>query len=254
MLSRYLFRELITRWLSHATSVKRVVRAIEKRPQLLFLIRLAPYPYNVMNCLLGASPTLTLRTYLVCTALSLFKVIIHTTLGSSIHSFARYHVQPKSPQDTASDGAPGLSQSDGDVGTDEENRFGLYAKIAGVILAIGVFIYISVVARKAINEELGDDDDLPTHTDEEAVSFLSPSGMARQSEDDRDPYVNSRAGDPMSEFPFHTPITPTSAADAAVPRMRPSPTGVSRIGGDGIRNGAIRDVRRQPREEGSVLH
>ena len=90
MLSRSLFRGLITRWLSNATSVKRVVRAIEKRPQLLFLIRLAPYPYNVMNCLLGASPTLTLRTYLVCTALSLFKVIIHTTLGSSIHSFARY--------------------------------------------------------------------------------------------------------------------------------------------------------------------
>jgi hypothetical protein len=256
MLSRYLFREVITRWLSNATSVKRVVRAIEKRPQLLFLIRLAPYPYNVMNCLLGASPTLTLRTYLVCTALSLFKVIIHTTLGSSIHSFARYHVQPKSPQDIASDGGPGLSQtqSDGDLGTEEENRLGLYAKIAGVILAIGVFIYISVVARKAINEELGDDDDLPTHTDEEAVSFLSPSGMARQSEDDRDSYVNSRAGDPMSEAPFLMPITPTSAADAAVPRMRPLPTGVSRIGGGGVKNGAIRDVRRQPREEGNVLH
>jgi hypothetical protein len=254
MLSRYLFRDLITRWLSNATSVKRVVRAIEKRPQLLFLIRLAPYPYNVMNCLLGASPTLTLRTYLVCTALSLFKVIIHTALGSSIHSFARYHVQPKSPQDTAPDGRPGLSQSDGEADPEEENPLSFYAKIAGIILAVGVFIYISVVARKAINEELGDDDDLPSHTDEEAVSFLSPSGMSRQSEDERDPYVNSRAGDPMSEASFHTPITPTSAADAAVARTRPLPPGVSRIGGDGIRNGAIRDVRRQPSEEGSVLH
>ena len=254
LLSRSLFRGLITRWLSNATSVKRVVRAIEKRPQLLFLIRLAPYPYNVMNCLLGASPTLTLRTYLVCTALSLFKVIIHTTLGASIHSFARYHVPPKSPQDIASDGEPSLSQSDGDGGTEEENRFGLYAKIAGVTLAIGVFIYISVVARKAINDELGDDDDLPTHTDEEAVSFLSPNGMARQSEDEREPYVNWRAGDPMSEASFHTPITPTSAADAAVPRIRTSPTGISRIGGDGVKNGTIRDVRRQPREESNVLH
>src|SRR5258707_11183981 len=121
MFSRYLFRGLITRWLSSATSVKRVVRAIEKRPQLLFLIRLAPYPYNVMNCLLGASPTLTLRTYLVCTALSLFKVIIHTTLGSSIHSFARYHVQSEPPQDSITDGEPGLSQSDGDVSPEEEN-------------------------------------------------------------------------------------------------------------------------------------
>jgi hypothetical protein len=254
MLSRYLFRGLITRWLSNATSVKRVVRAIEKRPQLLFLIRLAPYPYNVMNCLLGASPTLTLRTYLVCTALSLFKVIIHTTLGSSIHSFARYHVQPD--HDTVPNGEQDLSQSDGDAGTEEENPIGFYAKIAGVILAVGVFIYISVVARKAINDELGDDDELPTHTDEEAVSFLSPGGIARQSEDELDLYVNARMGEPMSETPFYAPITPNSAAAAAAPRTRPSPptTRVSRIGGDGGRNGAKRDVRRQPREEGSVLH
>ena len=261
MLSRYLFRGLITRWLSSATSVKRVVRAIEKRPQLLFLIRLAPYPYNVMNCLLGASPTLTLRTYLVCTALSLFKVIIHTTLGSSIHSFARYHVS----HEIASDGEQGSShQSDGDAGAGEENPFDFYVKIAGVTLALGVFVYISVVARKAINDELGDDDDddygLPTHTDEEAVSFLSPGGIARHSEDEREPYVNARMGEPMSEAPFYTPITPTSTtsadAAAAAPRVRPPTPGHSRIGGeDGGRNGTIRgDVRRhQPREERSAL-
>ena len=257
MLSRYLFREWITRWLSNATSVKRVVRAIEKRPQLLFLIRLAPYPYNVMNCLLGASPTLTLRTYLVCTALSLFKVIIHTTLGSSIHSFARYHAQSNPSQDTDPNGVQDLFLSDGDAGAEEEeNLFGFYAKITGVILAIGVFIYISVVARKAINDELDDDDELPFHTDEEAVSFLSPGGIARQSEDERDPYVNSRMGEPMSETLFHAPITSNSAdadASAPVPRMRPSTPRGSRIGVDGGRNGATRDVRRYPREEGSVL-
>ncbi len=257
MFSRYLFRGLITRWLSNATSVKRVVRAIEKRPQLLFLIRLAPYPYNVMNCLLGASPTLTLRTYLVCTALSLFKVIIHTTLGSSIHSFARYHAHSNSSHDTVPNGAQDLYLMDGDASAEEENSFGFYAKIAGVSLAIGVFIYISVVARKAINYELDDDDELPFHTDEEAVSFLSPGGIARQSEDERDPYVNARMGEPMSETLFHAPITPTSAdADAAavVPRIRPSTPRGSRIGVDGSRNGATRDVRRHPREEGSVLH
>ena len=260
MLSRFLFRGLITRWLSNATSVKRVVRAIEKRPQLLFLIRLAPYPYNVMNCLLGASPTLTLRTYLVCTALSLFKVIIHTTLGSSIHSFARYHAQSNASHDTVPNGGQDLSLSDGDAGAEEENPLGFYAKITGVILAVGVFIYISVVARKAINDELDDDgDELPFHTDEEAVSFLSPGGIARQSEDERDPYVNVRMGEPMTETLFYAPITPTSAdadadAAAAVPRMRPSTPRGSRIGVDGGRNGATRDVRRHPREEGSVLY
>lgn len=220
VLSRYLFRELITRWLSNATSVKRVVRAIEKRPQLLFLIRLAPYPYNVMNCLLGASPTLTLRTYLLCTALSLFKVIIHTALGSSIHSFARYHVQP--PQDATADGEPGLSPSDGDASPEEEdNPVGLYAQIAGIVLAVGVFVYISVVARKAINDELSGDDgeDMPAHTDEEALSFLSPGGMARQSaeeddDDDDDDDEEERSlrrggGNPMSEAPFRAPVPRT---------------------------------------------
>ena len=265
VLSRYLFRGLITRWLSSATSVKRVARAIEKRPQLLFLIRLAPYPYNVMNCLLGASPTLTLRTYFVCTALSLFKVIIHAALGSSVHSFARYHVQPKPSQDdNASDGGHDVSQSDGDASAEGENPIGFYVQIVGVTLALGVFIYISVVARRAINDELDDEDEdyygLPTHTDEETESFLSPGGIARHSEDERDPYVNARTREPMSETPFYTPITSTSAEDdaaaaatAAVPRIRPSPPGQSRIGGAGGRNGAIRDARRQPREESDAL-
>ncbi|KAI9466766.1 hypothetical protein BJY52DRAFT_18689 [Lactarius psammicola] len=257
VLSRYLFRELITRWLSNATSVKRVVRAIEKRPQLLFLIRLAPYPYNVMNCLLGASPTLTLRTYLLCTALSLFKVIIHTTLGSSIHSFARYHVQP--PQDAITDGEPGPSQSEGDASPEEENPVGLYVKVAGIVLAIGVFIYISVVARKAINDELSGDEgeEMPAHTDEEALSFLSPGGLARQSAEDEDEDEDGRlgggGGDPMSEAPFRAPVPPSSAAPRRPFLARghtPTPNpGVTRIGGDTGGNGAIRDVRRQLGEE-----
>jgi len=219
---------------------------------LLFLIRLAPYPYNVMNCLLGASPTLTLRTYLVCTALSLFKVIIHTTLGSSIHSFARYHAQPKPPpQDAITDGKPGLSPSDGDASLEEENPMGLYAKVAGIVLAVGVFVYISVVARKAISDELSGDEgeELPAHTDEEALSFLSPAGTARQSaEEDED------ERDPMSEAPFHAPVPPSSAAPRRPFLARghlPTPDpGVTRIGGcDAAGNGAIRDVRRQPGEE-----
>ncbi|KAI0269234.1 hypothetical protein BC834DRAFT_619498 [Gloeopeniophorella convolvens] len=256
LLSRYLYRETITRWLSNATSVKRVVRAIEKRPKLLFLIRLAPYPYNVMNCLLGASPTLTLRTYITCTALSLFKVIIHTTIGSSIHSFARYHVQPKDPQGTTPDGEPGAPQSGGDANTEEENSASLYVKIGGVILAIGVFVYISFVARKAVNEELGDEEDLPVHTDEEAQSFLSPNGAERQSEDEREEYAVPRGRDSMSEAPFHEPITPASAA-ATLSHARPlSPIGVARSAtDDSAGTGAVRESRvKELEEENTGLH
>lgn len=158
-ISRAFFRQQISRWLSCAVTIKRVVRVVEKRPQLLFLIRLAPYPYNVMNCLLAAAPSLTFRTYFMCTALSLFKLIIHTTIGASIHSFAEYHVKP---------GAH-----------DNNNNLGRYSSIAGIALCVGVFIYISVITRRAVNEELADDDLVADG--EERIAFLS--GAAASTDD-----------------------------------------------------------------------
>ncbi|KAJ7507584.1 hypothetical protein B0H11DRAFT_2271238 [Mycena galericulata] len=154
LLSRTLLRACITRWLESACTIKRVVRAVEKRPQLLFLVRLAPYPYNVMNCLLAASPTLTLRTYTVCTAASLFKVIIHTSLGASIHSFKEFNT---------------MAPAEG-----EEPQEGLVARlwtIGGVVLCIAIFIYLSVVARRAVNEEL--EDEAEGASVEETAAFLS---------------------------------------------------------------------------------
>jgi len=133
------------------------VCAIEKRPKLLFLIRLAPYPYNVMNCLLAASSTLTLKTYTVCTALSLFKVIIHTSLGASIHSFKDYHVNRP---DNATELIP-----------EEEDGASTVARmwtIIGVTLCLAIFVYLAYVARKAIDHELDDE----TAEDEERLAFL----------------------------------------------------------------------------------
>ncbi|KAI0316996.1 hypothetical protein OF83DRAFT_1083905 [Amylostereum chailletii] len=208
VLSRYLFHDSISRWLSSAKSIKRVVRAIEKRPKLLFLIRLAPYPYNVMNCLLAASPTLTLRTYVLCTALSLFKVIIHTTLGSSIHSFARYHVaRPEKDKgtDSPADGSP---DSPADAPAEEgESPIGMVWTIVGIVLCVGIIAYLSYVTRKAVDTELGDDEDgdLPTHTDEETAAFL-----VRQSGEDED---EDEERVPMSETPFRT-VTPATRADS----------------------------------------
>jgi len=153
LLSRTFFRPQIQRWLSCTITVQRVVRAIEKRPRLLFLIRLAPYPYNVMNCLLAASPSLTFRTYTICTALSLFKLIIHTSIGSSIHSFADYHVVKP-----------------GGVQEQEENSLARYSTIAGISLCVAIFLYISYITRRAVNDEL--EDDAPADS-EERVAFLS---------------------------------------------------------------------------------
>ncbi|KAG6378438.1 hypothetical protein JVT61DRAFT_12693 [Boletus reticuloceps] len=86
-LSRAFLRENVARWLQSTRGLCRAVRAIERRPQLLFLVRLAPYPYNVMNVLLSAT-TLSMETYVMCTGLSLFKVIVHTSIGAGIRSFS----------------------------------------------------------------------------------------------------------------------------------------------------------------------
>lgn len=152
-ISRALFRASITRWLASYTGIKRVVRAIDRRPKLLFLIRLAPYPYNVMNCLLAAAPTLTLHTYTICTALSLFKVIIHTSLGASIHSFKDYH--------------RGSSGSDASQDTAARVLTGV-----GILLCVLIFIYLSIVARRAVDDELGEEEGRGDN--EETMAFLSP--------------------------------------------------------------------------------
>ena len=153
--SRTFFRAHISRWLSCTVWIKRVVRAIENNPKLLFLIRLAPYPYNVMNCLLAASPSLTLRTYMLCTAMSLPKLIIHTSIGSSIHSFAEYHV--KRPESESDEGSA-LSQ---------------YSTIAGIALCLAIFVYLSYITRKAVDEELQEEDAMEAAYAEERVAFLA---------------------------------------------------------------------------------
>jgi len=175
LVSRTLIRDSISQWLASTASIKRVVRAIEKRPKLLFLIRLAPYPYNVMNCLLAASPTLTLKTYTVCTALSLFKVIIHTSVGASIHSFKDYSGGSKD-------------------GQSEDGSADMVARtwtVIGIILCVAILVYLSVVARRAVDDEL-EDEPISARDSQERVAFLSPG------ESD----LEANASRSMAESPF----------------------------------------------------
>lgn len=209
-LSRTFFRASISRWLSCTVTIKRVVRAIENNPKLLFLIRLAPYPYNVMNCLLAASPSLTLRTYTMCTALSLPKLIIHTSIGSSIRSFASYHVaRPEgSPAHDADDGAA-LSH---------------YSTAAGIVLCLAIFVYLSYITRKAVDEELQDEDALDARYAEERVAFLA-------AEDDSNLDIEH-----MAEAPARAPVTirpQPVRADAATPTAD-RPAGGTDISGSNV--------------------
>lgn len=134
--------------MAHSRGLQRVVRAISRKPSLLFLVRLAPYPYNVLNALLAGCPRLSLRTYTVCTALSLLKVIIHTSVGAGIKSFAEYHASPKS----------GNSNSEMDEEEAHRTFLGRVWSVSGIVLCLGLAIYLSIIARRAVDEELEDDD------------------------------------------------------------------------------------------------
>ncbi|KAG2158837.1 uncharacterized protein EDB93DRAFT_1116580 [Suillus bovinus] len=149
-LSRTFLREPIGRWLSSTRTLCRAVRAVERKPQLLFLVRLAPYPYNVLNALLAATPTLTMRTYVICTALSLFKVIIHTSIGAGIRSFG--------------------AKKESDVQEEEDDTWSKVWTIGGILMCVALFIYISLLARRAVDDEL--DDEIPRSVSEERVAFL----------------------------------------------------------------------------------
>jgi len=141
LVSRHYLRSCMSRLLSHTTSLKRVVRAIERRPRLLLLIRVAPYPYNLMNVLLAASHTLSFSTYFWCTALSLFKVVIHTSIGSGIHDFAGHHLS-------------------GQAGEEDGDRLRKTWTVVGIGLCIGILVYLTIVARRAVEEELEGDNGL----------------------------------------------------------------------------------------------
>ena len=114
----------------------------------------------MMNALLAGSPTLTLSTYTTCTALSLFKVIIHTSIGSGIHSFASYHDSKDKNLDDKDH-------------QDEDGQLGRISKIVGIVLVVCITIYLGYVARKAVNEELEDEPGDRAEGDEESQAMLS---------------------------------------------------------------------------------
>ncbi|CAO1636911.1 unnamed protein product [Sympodiomycopsis kandeliae] len=151
LLSKSLLRGWMTNLLSKSGGLKKVVRAIEKRPKLLFLIRLAPYPYNLMNTLLASSPTLTFKTYVTCTALALPKLLVHCGLGTSIKNFAAYHGAGGNKE--GSDGTPGGKAPSSHTAETVKRAAGFI----GVGLCIGIFLYLFSVARKAVDEELDDE-------------------------------------------------------------------------------------------------
>ncbi|KAG9017246.1 hypothetical protein FRB90_001264 [Tulasnella sp. 427] len=220
VLSRTYLRSHLAEMIASApVSIKRAIRAVEKQPKLLFLIRLSPYPYNLMNALLATS-RISFSTYTWCTALSLFKVIVHTTIGASIHKFSDYHTHSHSGTNDGDTTESGNDEGDGD---DWNKIFTIF----GVVLCVVVLVYLSWVARRAVDDaddDFSDGSHLPYHRqsasrgrgrvaraadedDGEAVAFLSP--MAQ--DDSRRPSFDFArlTGGPEANVMMESPFRPT---------------------------------------------
>lgn len=198
VLSRTWLRPWMVRLLMHAGPLKRVVRAIERQPRLLFLVRLAPYPYNLLNTLLASSHVLTLRTYLVCTAMALPKLLVHTNLGASIQNFATYQASSTHNDSSRADQLRQLAGG------------------AGLVLCVALLLYLYSVARDAVDSLDDESDDILDDDVDSAPlrhSACSPLGSAPLR---RGTPLEAR-GEPWlwreSPLPGEAPLLPGAVAD-----------------------------------------
>ncbi|RIB11696.1 snare associated Golgi protein [Gigaspora rosea] len=147
-LSRKWFKKPVRKWLNRNKSMSAVVRAVEKKGfKLLFLIRIAPYPYNILNMLLSATH-LSLSTFTAATALSLFKLMIHVWIGSKMSSFSAFtsHVGIISSEIDNSI-KPSLSKNNHFT-----KSFNFIVMLCSIAIGICIIIYVWILAKKAIKE------------------------------------------------------------------------------------------------------
>ncbi|KAF9961180.1 hypothetical protein BGZ72_004510 [Mortierella alpina] len=152
-LCRRWFKVQVRAMMAKKQSLKSVVKAVEKRGfKLMILIRLAPYPFNVMNALLSATH-IPLSTFTLATALSLTKLALHVYIGSTLSSLAG---PPTIPPPT-DDGSTGEGGTDGQLPiTDTHGRnLKIFVMIISMILGIAVGAYVWMVAKREIDASEG---------------------------------------------------------------------------------------------------
>jgi hypothetical protein len=133
-----------------------------------------------------SSPLLSWQTYTACTALSLFKLIIHTSIGSTIHSFSRHYLAPPDGAAPGGNGttpggngtAPGTPGAPAPPADDGQSTLGTVSTVVGIVLCVAIFVYLSFVARRAVDDELGAEHAADADADDERVPFIAADGGA----------------------------------------------------------------------------
>ena len=242
-LSRSYMRAWMVHLLNQSGGLRKVVQAIERRPQLLFFVRLAPYPYNLLNTLLASSPSLSLRTFSLCTALALFKLFVHTGLGASIKNFAAFHGAagdeplPESDEERATTvhtySSDGLAAAHAAAASPQALWIKQAGGLLGGLLCVGIFFYIYCTTRRAVSELGEDQEEADVSTEEDELDALYPlsdeeqdgvEGFVDQEEFlDEKPQVGTHSYPPPStRLPIWT-SPKTGAPPAGPPSMEEVP-------------------------------
>ncbi|KAI8988037.1 snare associated Golgi protein-domain-containing protein, partial [Mycotypha africana] len=155
LLSRTFFKHRVTRTLSQYPNLEAAVKAAEKKGFKLFLlIRLSPYPFNLLNVLFAATH-LPLSYFAAGTAISLLKIALHVYVGATLTSFVKH-----------------VLGNDEDARTEGEIRAEKIKYIfvgLSALLGMGVMIYLYQVVKVAVAETVKLDS---AASNEEELSFL----------------------------------------------------------------------------------
>ncbi|KAI8878168.1 hypothetical protein K501DRAFT_259041 [Backusella circina FSU 941] len=159
-LCRKLVKERVSHMLSKYPNLEAVVKAVEKKGFKLFLlIRLSPYPFNLLN-IFFATTDMSLFQFAAGTALSLLKIALHIYIGANLTSFAKMVLGDEEE----------LSEKEQHV---QNVRY--FSMALGFALTFGVMAYIYHIAKKVVKEV-----SLEEENNDESLAFL---GETRDEED-----------------------------------------------------------------------
>ncbi|KAF9946433.1 hypothetical protein BGZ65_009713 [Modicella reniformis] len=150
-LCRRWFKVQVRALMAKKPSMKSVVKAVENRGfKLMLLIRLAPYPFNIINALLSATH-IPLSTFALATAISLTKLALHVYIGSTLSSLA---VLPPPIEDP--EGHPGTALPADPTDSNGHGRsLKIVAMVISMTLGIAVGAYVWMVAKREIEASEG---------------------------------------------------------------------------------------------------
>ncbi|KAI8997017.1 snare associated Golgi protein-domain-containing protein [Pilobolus umbonatus] len=149
-LSRMFMKNRVKRLLDYYSNMKIAVEAVEQKGFKLFLlIRLSPYPFNVLNVLFSATD-ISLLEFTLGTAITLTKIALHVYIGANLTSFAK-HILGEDSDMTESDL--------------RAERIRYISMVVGSALAVCVMVYIYSLVKQAVKEAV-------VQT-EESVSFIN---------------------------------------------------------------------------------